>query len=216
MTAANNEVLYVQYAGGAGAGTIMQKGQDLGGGLRLAGFINAWIVRPDATPAVLALVKLGGTGVTTANDQALLLFQENLSYQILLREGDPAQGAGTGAIGVISRVDVDPYSGYYAVLCTLAGAPAGTDQALYTGEVGAIAIGSPGLFPLRRPVLYLRKGWQFDGQPGKIRSISLPSTVTASGIGGTGRSRAITYSGNITATVEFDNGVRQIMVGQAQ
>ena len=212
ITTANNEAICMPF--GAAASEILAKGMEIETGVTIASFINVWGISAAGRDDILALVKLTGKNVTAANDQALILFHDNLSIQILMREGEPAQGAGTGTIGVISRVEVDPYNGYYAILCTLAGAPAGTDQALYTGYVGITSNSS--LFALHRPVLHLRKGWQYDGQPGKIRSISLPSTVPASGVGGTGRSRALSNTGFLALTVEFDNGARQVVLSSVE
>ena len=149
---------------------------------------------------------MSGTGVTAANDQALLLCQENATVFVVMREGDPVQHGAT--VGVISRVEVAPYGGRYAVLVTLAGAPVGTEQALFIGF-------TPMDYTARiHPSLYLRKGWTFDNQPGKVRSISLPnSNIPPSGVGCTGRGRSISWDGDLAITVEFDNGARQIMKG---
>ncbi|MCX6853815.1 MAG: hypothetical protein NTV80_02800, partial [Verrucomicrobia bacterium] len=96
----------------------------------------------------------------------------------------------------------------------LTGAAAGTDQALFVGNVsrGDTVSG----LPLRRPYLRLRKGQLFENQPSKIKSISLPTTnMAASGAGSIGRGPAISGS-TIVFTAEFDNGVRQIMQGSAR
>lgn len=95
-----------------------------------------------------------------------------------------------------------------AVLATLAGVAAGTEQALFIGFTSTDYAGRI------HPSLYLRKGWTFDNQPGKVRSISLPTTnIPPSGVGCTGRGRSISWDGDFAITVEFDNGARQIMKG---
>ena len=179
-------------------------------GVTIARFINHWIAK---NVNVLALVQLRGTGVNAANDQALLMVQEDGSLTILMREGDGAPGCQSATIGTINRVEVDSYDGAYAVLATLSGAPASANQALFCGQ--AVNVGNPtSLVTLRRPILYLRKGQLFENQPSPVRSISLPVTnITPGGFGGTGRGRAISWNGYFTVTVEFANGIRQIMRG---
>ena len=176
--------------------------------LSIVKFISSWA---GGSNKVMALVQLGGKGVTAANDQALVLAQEDGTNVILMREGDTAPGCHGATIGTISRVDADPTVGAYAALVTLGGAAPATEQALYFGHSNRG--NSTTTRTMRRPNLVLRKGWLFDNQPGKIKSMSLPSgSVTAGGIGGTGRSRAVSQTG-LAVTIEFDNGVRQVMAG---
>jgi hypothetical protein len=212
VTTANNEGLWTHTTGNVNA-IAMRKGVNakLLGGLTIAKFIQFWAVS-GITDEVIALVQLGGTGVNSANDQALIMVQGDDSWLILMREGQPAPGCHPATVGVISRVEMDPYNGYYAVLTTLKGAAPGTDQALVTGRLIAGNVGLKAT--LRRPSLFLRKGALYDNQPSKIKSMSLPlSNITVSGAGGTGRGRAVSNSANIVITVEFDYGVRQIMKG---
>lgn len=212
--ATNNEGLW-RLDGDSVRRLILRKGQTLTtpAGLKVARIIHFWATGFDTSDdQVLALVKLSGPGVTSANDQALLLYQSDDSLLLLMREGDPAAGCPGAKIGVISRVEVEPYSSYYALTATLAGAPVGTELALFTG--GLTRGNTTNLAPLRLPFLRLRKGQLFDNQPSKIKSLSLPtSNLTASGAGGTGRGRAISYGGSFAFIVEFDNGVRQVMKG---
>lgn len=196
---------------------ILRKGQNLDPltppGVTIAKFINFWATGANtASDQVLARVKLSGPGVTAANDHALLLYQEDDSLQLLMREGDPAPGCPDAKIGVITHVEVEPFRGYYALTTTLTGAPPSSNLALYTGYLqrGNATEQSA----LRRPFLRLRKGQLFDNQPSKIKSLSLPtSNLTAAGAGGTGRGRAISYNGRFAFIVEFDNRVRQVMKG---
>jgi hypothetical protein len=191
----------------------LQKGKTspvLPAGLTVAKFINYWVV---SAYNLIALVQLAGPGVGTANDQALILIQSTGTGNVLLREGQAAPGCSPATIGVINRVEVDPWQGTYAIIATLVGAPAGTNLALFVGD--AIQAGNDTtLSSLRRAVLYLRKGQLYSNQPSKIKSFSLPSTnLTVGGAGGTGRGRAISWNRNFVITVEFDNAVRQIMKG---
>ncbi len=128
----------------------------------------------------------------------------------LMREGQPAQGCHPAIIDTISRMGVDPIGGSYAVLCTLSAAPADANQALYRGQCTTGVL--PDKAALRAPELFLRKGILYFNQPGKLKSITLPSSnLTASGAGGTGRGQAVAGPNLITVIVDFENGVRQIM-----
>ncbi len=217
VSTTNNERLWRK----PGTGSLVQvlsKGDNPtgpGSAIKIVRIINFWGMGSAAVDSqVLALVQLAGTGVTPATDQALVLVQTDGTQRVLMREGDPAPGCQGAKIGVISRVETDAWLSGYAVVATLTGAPAGTDLALFTGNTYRGNAGDQS--PLRRPFLRLRKGQLFDNQPSKVKSISLPtSSVTASGAGSTGRSRAMSYSNNLAFTVEFDNGVRQIMRGSA-
>ncbi len=219
VTTANNEGIWAYDPTFSIRRLMVRKGSSVpqvGSGSWIARIISFWgTANLASVEQAIVLVQLSGSGINASNDQVLLLVQsDNDSVRILVREGDPAQGCPGAKIGVISRVESDPISHGYAVLATLTGAAPGTDQALFVGNVsrGNTLSG----FPLRRPYLRLRKGQLFDNQPSKIKSISLPTTnMAASGAGSMGRGRAISGS-TIVFTVEFDNGVRQIMQGSAR
>jgi hypothetical protein len=215
VTTANNEGIWAYDSAFAIRRLMVQKGSILFTD-KIARIISFWGTANTASvEQAIVLVQLSGSGINASNDQALLLAQSDIgSVRILMREGDPAQGCPGARIGVISRVESDPISHGYAVLATLTGAAPGTDQALFVGNVGRG--NTTDGFALRRPYLRLRKGQLFDNQPSKIKSISLPTTnMAASGAGSMGRGRAISGS-TIVFTVEFDNGVRQIMRGSSR
>lgn len=218
--AATNEGLWTRTAGGVTT-LVMRKGDPVPGltGVKIAKFINYWQVFTQT----MALVQLSGTGVAAANDQALILYQSLPPFAgqvaVLMREGDPAPGCQAATIGVISRVEVEPLYGHYLVLATLAGAPAGTDLALFRG-FSAKLLASVNEQTLRRPSVVLRKGQIFSNQPSKLKSILLPtSNLTASGAGNVGLGSAIQEPVDpgiptpIVINVEFDNGVRQLVKG---
>lgn len=165
---------------------------------------------------LLVLVTIAGAGINASNDQVLVLVQSDLTKSTLLQEGSVAPGCGeTARIGTIQRVEVDGWEGCYAVLATLTSAATGSNLALYTGntERGNNFTQTA----LRRPQLRLRKGQLFNNQPGRLRSVSLPSSNRpASGAGGTGRGRAISWDWDFTFVAEFDNNVRQIMRGSVE
>jgi FG-GAP repeat len=213
VTAANNEAIFVQTAAGSSS-MALRKGSNVGlpVGLSVLKILNFWGTSA-AAQQTLALVQLSGVGVTAVNDLALLLVQEDKTFTLLMREGESASDCDAATIGTISRVEVDPYRGYYAVLTTLAGASSTSNQALFTGRT--VDGDTTTLVSHRRPRLLLRKGVQYDNQPSPIKSLSLPLTnITPGGAGATGRGRAISWNGQFVITVEFNNGIRQIMKGQ--
>lgn len=223
-TAANNEGLWMCVTPGTSASDVrvMRKGDFVPGlpGVKIAKFIQFSQVYSSA----LALVQLSGTGVTAANDQALLVLRHdgsliNDQLTVLLREGDPAPGCGAATIGTINRVALEPYFAQYMVLTTLVGAPAGTDLVLFRGFAKK-SVGSVAEKTLIRPVPVLRKGQLFANQPSKITSISLPTTsFTASGAGNTGLGLAMRQTAGsstpntVVIAVDFSNGVHQVMQG---
>lgn len=216
VTTTNNEGVWASSLAQA-KHQVLRKGQTVPGtSLTVGRIIQVWGAAGLDEPVAYVLVQLKGAGVTSANDQALLHVYEGSTaaapvVRIMIREGDSALDGGTGTIGTISRVIVDGYSGACLVLATLAGAPAGMDQALYTGRQLGITSAEAAL---RKPTMFLRKGWRFDGQPGRVKSISVPAgTVTAGGFGATGRPTCLSWNHTLAVTVEFENGVRQIMVG---
>jgi hypothetical protein len=216
VTTANNEGVWV-LSSTPSRRLAFRKGQSLitPVGVKIARVVSFWAMGSTLIDnQCLALVQLSGTGVSAANDQALMLWQSDASLNMLLREGDPAPGCPGARIGVISRIDADAWLSGYAVLATLTGATTTSDLALYTGN--AFRGNSTTQAALRRPFLRVRKGQLFDNQPGKVKSITLPTnSVTAAGAGNTGRGHSLSWGNNIAFTAEFDNGVRQVMKGYA-
>jgi hypothetical protein len=221
-TAANNEGLWRKFGGTETL--LFRKGDPIVAlnGLKMKRIIHFW-GGSENRGNVIALVQLSGAGVTAANDQALLLRHSTPPVgstehiMVLMREGDPARGCFPATIGSITRVEVHTYSSQYLVLATLAGAPKASNLCLFRGTASK-SIASELEEPLLRPSPVLRKGELFSNQPSKLKSISLPtSNITASGAGSTGLGSAIRYSfltpGTIVLTLEFENGLRQIMKG---
>lgn len=219
LSTANNEGIWLCEPGLV-KHQILRKGQTIPGtALTVGKILGVWggqFSTSSGMAVAYVLVQLKGAGVTPATDQALLHVYEGSTallpnIAILLREGDPVEDAGTGTIAVINRVIAEGYQGGYLALVTLAGAPKGTELAVLTGRRAGNATTTS---ILRRPIMYLRKGWLFDGQPGRIKSFSVPAnTVTPGGFGATGRPSPLGWSFRTMITVEFENGVRQIMDG---
>ncbi len=217
---AGNQGLWTRTIGGQTA-LVFRKGDPVPGlpGVKISKFINYWQVKAQT----LALVQLSGTGVNASNDQALLLHQTASPFAgvtaVLMREGDAAPGCSPATIGTISRIEVEPSSGHYLVLATLAGAPSGANLALFRGFSALPAIGSSDQ-TLRRPQLCLRKGELFDNQPSKLKSMTLPSNNrTPSGAGGVGLGTCMQQPASpatpapMVIAIDYDNGVHQIVKG---
>lgn len=218
IPAATNEALWTRKTDGTTI-LVLRKGDSLPGqpNAVIAKFLNFWQVDGQT----MALVQLTGKGVVASSDLALILYQRKPfegQILVLMREGEQARGCAPATIGTIHRVEVDPVHGHYLVLATLAGAPAGTELALFRGfsSTGTTAVEQL----LRRPFVVLRKGQLFSNQPSKLKSIILPTTnVTAAGAGGVGLGTAMqeptdaSTAAAIVIAVDFDNGVRQLVKG---
>jgi hypothetical protein len=176
-------------------------------------FLNYWGMGNIGIGQVLFLARMQGPGVTTLNDEALWLLQEDGSYLLLLREGDTAPDCGTGAIGTIQRVVANPFSGHYAVLASLTNTSATTNQALFTGNTDVVLAQAP----LRRAFLKLRKGTLYDigfGAATTLKSLSLPaSAFDATGAGAKGLGQPINATGQMVLKVTFNDLAVELMRG---
>jgi hypothetical protein len=184
-------------------------------GVSIARFLHFAI---DGSKDIFAWVTLQGTGVTAANDGALLLSKaplggnpESGSIQVLLREGDAAPGCGRARVAAIQRFDVHEHGGY-AVLASLVveagGATLTDNQALFLGRPGEQSVPV-----LRLPFLVLRKGQQFvrNGSP-TVQSISLPGYIAdASGALNTGLAHVVAALPSCNAVVTFSDGQTSVM-----
>jgi hypothetical protein len=217
VTAANNEGLWG--ASGGSVKQIIRKGDLLPGSATasISGFKAFWV----ANGQFMVWVTLKGTGVTAANDQAVVLFQTSAPVAdvpvVLLREGDFAPGLSPAKIGTIQQIEVDGMQGQYLILAGLTGAP-GKDLALFRGHSKA-PLGSASEQPIRLPYPILRKGIWFDDQPSKLKSFSLPTnTRGTSGAGNIGlgtvlQATAPSTSSRIVSLLTFENGVTQAGAG---
>ncbi len=140
-----------------------------------------------AGAGVMVQVQLAGKGVSAANNQALLLRQTDGVVFLLLRTGVPAPGVVPARLRAISAVEVNPVTGMYAVLGTLAGAAANANQALWMGNA---TYGDNSDFQhLRLPQLVLRKGEFYSSGVtplSGIRSLAMWPAQDRTGAGGRG------------------------------
>jgi hypothetical protein len=173
---------------------------------RLLGF---W---PSQGGMELLLVKLAGSGVTAANDCALYLRQEDGSLLKLMREGDRCADLDEAAVGVIQRVDVDPVSGGYAVLASLASSKT-TNQALFRGRLASGNSATQQVF--RLPALKLRKGSLLQATGSSttgIRSLQILTSPDKTGAGAKGLAQSVGEKG-VALAIEFDNRAVELLTG---
>lgn len=179
-------------------------------GVKVASIIRFWPGRQDQ---VVFHATLSGTGVTTANNEALVLLQNDGAFLVLLRKDTSPPGIGTAKILAISAMDVDPLNGAYAVLTTLSGAPADSNQALWTG---ATSFGNDTSKQFRRlPQLRLRKGDHYNTAAtplGLVKSIVLKPAVDATGAGGRGLAQAIGHFGHLVICIIGADGQTELVV----
>ncbi|MBL9114880.1 MAG: FG-GAP repeat protein [Verrucomicrobiaceae bacterium] len=193
------------------AGTLLvRKGDHIGGGVKLAKLIRVW--GTDGNQLIIHAV-LTGTGVTRANNQAVLCKPATGSFQYLARTGSQCPGMTPGCrLKSISAVDVDPISSRYVVLASLSGVPAGSSQALLSGRT---TFGNDTfLSGLRLPNLILRKGQHYHTAASitdTITGIALKPTLDPSGVGGRGLGQVIASDGSIAVIIKGRSGAEEVV-----
>lgn len=207
ISAANNEVIL--FDRGTGLTTTFQKGSSIIGRI-----VRVWPMGN----RLLAHVTLKGPGITSANNAALYLYQEDGSFSKILQRGDSISGTDGGRINSIQRVEVANLSGHFAVLATLSAVPSASNLVLLRGDVNS---GSAALIDessLRRPALILRKGQSIaNGFAGttKLTSLTFPNngTVDATGVGHKGLGSVVGSDGSVLLRATFsDRSTRLIRV----
>jgi hypothetical protein len=198
---------------------ILLKGDDvnpvLHPGLKIKRITRYWeISNPEVSgTGVLAWVQLSGTGVTSRNNQALLL-QFNDIRHLLLRTGDQAPGISENQVTIkrFNAVEVDPATGQYSVLGTLSGASSGSNLALWAGRA---LNGNNAFRQVRRPLLQLRKGAVYqagDAVPASIiRSISLKQASETTGASARGNGQVLAGETNLVAILTGDRSVQDLL-----
>jgi hypothetical protein len=214
VTAANNEGLWSEHTGSVKL--VAREGGLVPLPVPVAGvvwsqFRNYWGMDIFGAGQVLFLARMRGPGVTTLNDEALCLLEENGNFRLLLRKGDIAPDCGSATIGAIQRVVADASNGNYAVLASLANSSAATNQALFTGATQVA------LAPMRRPFLKLRKGTLYQSPLGTtttLKSLSLPaSSFDATGAGAKGLGQSMNANGQMILKVTFNDLTVELMKG---
>jgi hypothetical protein len=224
ITTANNEGIWI-LTGPTTCRSLLRKGSALPAtvpslpNITIAGFKAFWMTGGQ----LVAWVTLKGTGVTTANDQAVILYglaAPNLDIvQVLMREGGPAYGLHPAKIGVISQVEVAPLTGECLIQATLLGGAATKNLALFRCHTATTVNDNYDEQFLRSPYPILRKGVLHSGQPKALKSFSLPTnTRHSSGAGSIGLGTIVggndsSNPGPMMSTLVFDNGVTQAAYG---
>lgn len=184
-------------------------------GLSVTRIEKVWPV--GGTRAVIQVL-LKGNGVNGTNNRALFLWWNSGEqvFQKLLRTGDVVEGCAPAKVGVIQQVAVDPSSGQYAVLASLTGVSAATNQVLLKGD-SAAGNDTATRRVLRLPYVALRKGGAYQsagGQSTSIKSITMANTTDTDGFGGKGTGQTISGNGALVVTVQFNNNAAELLLGE--
>lgn len=194
---------------GDGSAVLTRKGDEVDAvnlpGIRFTRLLRFW---PAGGDQVILQVQLSD------RSQALVLRQTpSNTYLVLLRTGQPAPGVEPARLRTINAVDVNPVTGRYVVLGTLAGARAAANQALWSGNP---SLGNDTTETIYRlPVLRLRKGqiYRTEATPQSIlRGISLRPAADRSGAGGRGLAQAIGSGGQIGLVLIGDRRLLEVVV----
>jgi hypothetical protein len=211
VTAANNEVLW---SGRGGGEVVVRKGFNaptFPANIVVKRILQYGIGSFDD---VLALVQVGGPGVTGANDLVLYVFRNGAVVpEVLLREGDriPGNDGATVAsllmLDTTNRTDVGPpfpaNQSWYGVLASLkpekGGATAGNNLVWMVGDTSVGGAFEPSA---RLPQVVLRKGATALGPVGRhvIASFSVPvKSSDVSGACNTGLPHAVSAYGGFSS-----------------
>lgn len=217
VNASNNEGLWGDTRGATEL--IVRKGEELpsvGAGIIIKRFLRFQILN---FGDLVALVQLGGPGVTASNDLCLVHYYYDRLYfpgVPLLREGDPAPGCGAARIATLSQVASNAVNGDYAVLASLVveagGASASNNLALFRGDLSAV--GAAGRI-YRQPVLSLRKGARYERAGNEVITTLSTSDLNleATGALSTGLGETVNTGGQIAFGLGFADGSLGLFVG---
>ena len=190
-----------------GVTPALQEGKENVGlptGVKISKFLRYWLMN---NRQVLAHVTLIGTGVTTANDGAIVRLNGFDFLKVLAREGDYAPGCAGAKYSVFQEMDADPSSGMYAFISSLTGGAAAANQAFFSGSL-MNATGSSGAdAELQMPMSQLRKGTiqALLGTTTTITSIDMTLPVDASGSGLRGLGSCV-YGNHVALVLTLANG----------
>jgi hypothetical protein len=184
-------------------------------GLSVTRIEKVW---PVGASRAIIQVLLKGSKVNGTNNRAFFLWWNSGShiFQKLLRTGDVVEGCAPAKIGVIQQVAVDASSGHYAVLASLTGVSAATNQVVLKGD-SAAGDDTATRQLLRLPYVALRKGGAYQstgGQSTSIKSISMANTTDTDGFGAKGTGQVINSNGALLLTVQFNNNAAELMLGE--
>jgi hypothetical protein len=205
ITAANNELIL--FNNGSGLSSSFQKGGSI-----IKRIIRAWPLGN----RLLVHITLKGPGVNATNNEALFLHQENGNFSRILQKGYLLPGGGGARIGTFQRVEASARTGHYALLVSLTGSPAATNQMLLRGNVDSGSPSDVDTFSLRAPVPALRKGQLIaNGYAGTTRLTSLAfpnnATVDTTSIGRKGLASIVSATGAILLRATFSDRTTRLI-----
>ncbi|MCB1093182.1 MAG: hypothetical protein KDL87_16705, partial [Verrucomicrobiae bacterium] len=201
-------------------GLLLRKGEPFDPanypGIYARRILRYWAVSPISSgdDQLIAWVVLGGTGVTSANNQALLLRQQDGQFLILLRTGDPAPGIGIDSVKVARFLSVEVgLFGHYAVTGVLRGTASTRNVALWQGSSG---LGDETTNrQLRLPGLVLQKGDTYSTSRTPrdvIRGLLLYPAPDRTAAGLRGLSQSIGQFGHLAVGVIGDRRVTELVL----
>ncbi|MCB1087666.1 MAG: hypothetical protein KDM63_11520, partial [Verrucomicrobiae bacterium] len=192
---------------------MVQKGVAMAGlgDLRVTKILRFWQVTSTSS---IILAQIGGTGVTKANNQVLVLRQNDGNFMTLMRTGDRAPGMALAGVTIskINAVDFEAQGGNYAILGTLKGAPKTANQAIWRGNV---KLGDDTtLTHLRLPELAIQKGDRYTTANSLwevVRGLSLRPMIDPSGAGRRGTGQVIGADGSVLIVVTGDRKAQEVV-----
>ncbi|MCB1208129.1 MAG: hypothetical protein KDK97_02320 [Verrucomicrobiales bacterium] len=196
VNATNNQGIWLH--DGVALKLIARTGDPITGlpGLVWSRFLHAWPM----TGRMIIRAQLRGAGVTSKNDEAIILYQEDGSFLKLFREGDIVPECDGLRAGAFQRVEVAGVGWEYRILVPLVGSSATRNQALLRGNVGKGSVSIAQI--MRTPELMLRKGSVVTSPLGgkvAITSIAFANSLTqdATGVGGKGLPSVVSDAGTL-------------------
>jgi hypothetical protein len=217
VNASNRETLWLQPGINEVVELIARAGEQVPGmpaGVKWRRMLEYWVIATATSAQVLFVADIAGPGISAANDRSLWLRMENGQYLPLAREGDSI-GDGSGArLATFQKVVAHPTGGGYAILASLSGSPAASNQALLTGWT---LQGPFSQAVYRKPLLRLRKGQLVEGMSGgyaRIASMNLSGAgADGSGAGGKGLAQSINANRTLAIKITFSDGSVELMTG---
>ncbi len=206
VPASRNEGLWSDRSGQLSL--LLRKGDIDGHSLRpFTRFLRFFLLNDNS---VVVWARLGGKGITAANDHGLWLLRQGTSLpELILREGSVADSCGEARIGAIQRVDVDA-NGKLVVLASLAGTASAKNQVLLTGVAGSADKYEDFLKARLRKGTLIARG----GAAQAIRGFSLGNhTADALGAASKGIAKVVGSNGCLF-TVDFAGGEKVLMSGK--
>jgi hypothetical protein len=206
ITSANNEGVWVRTGDASSTTLAARKGDQVPGmapGVKWLRFLRCAPFRTQSgVIGTLIHARISGPGVTASNNEIFFSSQVAGTQMVLLRKGDLAPGCHGARIASLQNI-VTAGDSHYAMLVSLRGCPADTNQAVLVGDAD---FGGPASsWAGRRPHLRLRKGALIASGldvSSRVTSLSFPNSGLTDSTGflnnGLGNVLGVSTSGNTT------------------